>query len=397
MRLKDFDYNLPKNLIAQTPVKPRDHSRLLVLRKAVQKSAPSAGAALGADFCIQHKHFYDIVDYFKKGDVLVLNNSKVFPARLIGKKKETGGRIEVFLLSPTPNPSPASRERGAIEKKFQRIPSPETKSRVRVRDGAWQCLLGGNGRKENLEIKFKNGLECKILKNNNDGTWEVEFNKSGKQMMEIVEKIGKMPLPPYIKRDDRRQTTDDRNNYQTVYADDKKIGSVAAPTAGFHFTPELIKKLKNKGARFEYVTLHVGMGTFAPVKVDDIAKHKMHAELVEVRKDVLKRIVKAKKEKRRIIAVGTTSVRTLEGLISGQLNKPLNQISNFKLPITTFIYPGYKFKVVDAMITNFHLPKSTLLMLVSALAGKSNIDKAYKEAIKNKYRFYSYGDAMLIY
>jgi len=403
MKLKDFDFNLPKNLIAQEPIKPRDYSRLLVMRRTVQKSAPSDAPALGADFCIQHKHFYDIVDYFKKGDVLILNNSKVFPARLIGKKKETGGKIEVFLLSPTPSPSPvcASRERGAIEKKIQSIPFPETKSRGRVREGAWQCLLGGHGGKENLEVEFGRGLECKVLKNNNDGTWDAQFNKSGKQMMEIVKKIGKMPLPPYIDRkSDFGSRISDKKDYQTIYADEKKVGSVAAPTAGFHFTPELIKKLKNKGVQFEYITLHVGLGTFAPVKVDDIAKHKMHAELVEVRKDVLKRIVKAKKEKRRIIAVGTTSVRTLEavfkkrrGLASPKEAKPLR---GFRGWVDIFIYPGYKFKVVDAMITNFHLPKSTLLMLVSALAGKNNIDKSYKEAIKQKYRFYSYGDAMLI-
>ena len=360
---KDFDYNLPKNLIAQEPIKPRDHSRLLVLKKKSILKATRRRVA----FKMEHKHFYDIVDYVKKGDVLVLNNSKVFPARLIGEKKETGGKIEVFLHK-------------------------------KIRGNLWQCLLGGRGAKEGLEIKLGRGLECEVLKNNNDGTWEIKFNKRGKEMMEIVHKIGKMPLPPYIDRkSDFGNRISDKKDYQTVYADDNKIGSVAAPTAGFHFTPALIKKLKAKGAQFEYITLHVGLGTFSPVKVDDITKHKMHSELVEVKKDVIKRIIKAKKEKRRIIAIGTTSVRTLEGLVAEQLGKPLSQISNFKLPISTFIYPGYKFKVVDAMITNFHLPKSTLLMLVSAFAGKDNIDKAYKEAVKNKYRFYSYGDAMFIY
>lgn len=377
MKLKDFDYNLPKNLIAQKPIKPRDHSRLLVMRKATPPFAKG-----GAAFKMEHKHFYDIVDFFNKGDVLVLNNSKVFPARLIGKKKETGGAIEVFLHR-------------------------------KIRGNLWQCLLGGHGRKEGLEIKFERGLECKIFKNNNDGTWDVKFNisvgsrqvKDEKQMMEIVNKIGKTPLPPYIDRKSDvgnrlpagKAGMSDKKNYQTVYADDKKTGSVAAPTAGFHFTQRLIKKLKAKGVQFEYITLHVGLGTFAPVKVDDITKHKMHAECVEVKKSVMKRIIKAKKEKRRIIAVGTTSVRTLEaivvkrGLATFRGAKPLNEW------VDIFIYPGYKFQVVDAMITNFHLPKSTLLMLVSAFAGKDNIDKAYKEAIKNKYRFYSYGDAMFIY
>lgn len=363
MKLKDFDYDLPKNLIAQKPIKPRDHSRLLII---IRRGATNAAHANDKKCRIQHEHFYDIVDYFKKGDLLVLNNSKVFPARLIGKKVDTGGKIEVFLHR-------------------------------KIRGSLWQCLLGGCGGKEGLEIKFKLGLKCKIVKDNKDGTWDAKFNKSNEQMMKIVNKIGKTPLPPYIDRkSDAGCRTSDKKNYQTVYADDKKIGSVAAPTAGFHFTPRLIKKLENKGVQLEYITLHVGLGTFAPVKVDDITKHKMHAELVEVKKDVIKRIVKAKKETRRIIAVGTTSVRTLEGLVEKQLNKPLNQITNHKLPITTFIYPGYKFKIIDAMITNFHLPKSTLLMLVSAFAGKNNINKAYKSAIRKQYRFYSYGDAMLI-
>ncbi len=364
MKLSDFDYNLPKNLIAQEPIKPRDHSRLLVLDKETGE--------------IKHKHFYDIVDYFNKGDVIVLNNSKVFPARLIGNKKETGGKVEVFLL--------------------KHLRSDRTVSGCGRGNSTWKCLLGGRGSTVGLEIIFnqKNpNLKCKVTKNNDDGTWEVKFNMPQKKMMEIVEKIGLMPLPPYIKRDKKRTT--DEKNYQTVYADNKKVGSVAAPTAGFHFTPGLIKKLKKKGVQFEYVTLHVGLGTFLPVKVDNVKKHKMHAEYIEIKKDVAKQIIKAKKEGRKIIAIGTTSVRTLEGCLAKKINKPLSQITNYQLPITTFIYPGYKFKVVDAIITNFHLPKSTLLMLVSAMAGKKYIDKAYEEAIKKKYRFYSYGDAMLIY
>ncbi len=352
MKLNDFDYNLPKNLIAQQPIKPRDYSRLLILKATRRRVA----------FKMEHKHFYNIVDYFKKGDVLVLNNSKVFPARLIGKKVGTGGKIEVFLHQ-------------------------------KIRGNLWQCLLGGHVRKERLGIEFCCGLKCKVVEDNKDGTWDVKFNKSGEQMMKIVNKIGGTPLPPYIKRKHKKEH--DKTNYQTIYADDKKIGSVAAPTAGFHFTPKLIKKLKAKGVQFEYVTLHVGLGTFAPVKVDDITRHKMHAEWVEVRKNVIERIIKAKREGRRIIAVGTTSVRTLESAIKSHpvAHKPLGGCMGW---VDIFIYPPFKFKIIDAMITNFHLPKSTLLMLVSAFAGKHNIDKAYKEAIKKKYRFYSYGDAMLI-
>ncbi|MCK4554261.1 tRNA preQ1(34) S-adenosylmethionine ribosyltransferase-isomerase QueA [Candidatus Parcubacteria bacterium] len=369
--LKDFDYNLPKNLIAQQPIKPRDHSRLLVLD--LKRVAPEAlrfrrnRSVSGAT--LEYKHFYDIVNYLEKGDVLVLNNSKVFPARLIGKKKETKGKIEVFLHR-------------------------------KIRGSLWQCLLGGHGRKEGLEIEFCCGLKCKVVEDNKDGTWDVKFNKSGEQMMKIVNKIGRTPLPPYIKRSEKRHSvsyrtqsvlTTDKINYQTVYADDKKIGSVAAPTAGFHFTPGLIKKLKAKGVQFEYITLHVGLGTFAPVKVDNIIKHKMHAEWVEVKKSVIERIIKAKREGRRIIAVGTTSVRVLES--HPVAHKPLGGYMGW---VNIFIYPPFKFKIIDAMITNFHLPKSTLLMLVSAFAGKYNINKAYEEAIKKKYRFYSYGDVMLI-
>jgi len=343
MRLSEFDYNLPSDLIAQKPIRPRDHSRLLVLDKKKEN--------------IDHKHFYNIIDYLQAGDVLVLNNSKVFPARLIGKKKETGGKMEVFLHK-------------------------------HEKDTVWQCLIGGRGAQVGLSIEFDKGLVCEIIKNNEDGTWDVEFNKSNKTMMTIVDRIGKVPLPPYIKRGNRSQKSD-VINYQTVYAD--KVGSVAAPTAGLHFTPALLKKIKAKGVQLEYVTLHVGMGTFAPVKVDDITKHKMHAEWAEIKKETIKKIVQAKKEKRRIVAVGTTSARTLESAF-----KDL-KIESFSGWTNIFIYPGYKFKVVDALITNFHLPKSSLLMLISAFAGRKKIFKTYQEAIKEKYRFYSYGDAMFIY
>ena len=370
MRLSDFDYNLPRELIAQEPMKPRDHSRLLILDKQSGE--------------LEHKKFYNIIDYLKKGDVLVMNNSRVFPARIIGKRKESGGKVEIFLLRPHRRDAPVGR--------------------LKNRKEVWQCLIGARRVKEGLVVEFEQGLEGKVVKNNQDGTYEINFNKQEKAMMKVVEKIGQTPLPPYIKRitnEELKIKNNDKNSYQTVYADVDKIGSVAAPTAGFHFTPELLKKIKDKGVRIEYVTLHVGLGTFAPVKMDDITKHKMHAEFVEVDKNVLKRIIKAKKEKRRIIAVGTTSVRTLEAVAS-QFSIFNFQFSNnfqfksYKGFVNIFIYPGYKFKIVDAMITNFHLPKSTLIMLVSAMAGKENIDRAYQEAIKRKYRFYSYGDAMFI-
>jgi S-adenosylmethionine:tRNA ribosyltransferase-isomerase len=373
MKLSEFDYNLPKELIAQEPIRPRDHSRLLILDKKTGE--------------LEHRYFYDVIEYFKKGDVLVLNNSKVMPARLIGKKKITGGRIEVFLL-PSP-PMPTSPPAPLLDRRGEKLNRREV----------WQCLIGGRV-KEGLEIQFSKEFKCVILKSNNNGTWEVKFNKSGSDFMRTVEKIGQVPLPPYIKK---KLSAEDKKSYQTIYADAKKIGSVAAPTAGFHFTENLLDKLKKKGAQIEYVTLHVGLGTFAPVKVGDITKHKMHAEWVEVKKEAVGRILQAKKERRRIVAVGTTSVRTLEALASQIPNKI--QITNSKSQkitnglsqwINIFIYPGYKFKIVDAMITNFHLPKSTLLMLVSAFASRPQIKNAYAEAIKNKYRFFSYGDAMLI-
>ncbi|MFH1427276.1 MAG: tRNA preQ1(34) S-adenosylmethionine ribosyltransferase-isomerase QueA [Patescibacteria group bacterium] len=374
MKLSDFDYQLPKNLIAQNPIRPRDHSRLLVFIR--RGTTNSAHPNKNKDDCkILHKYFYNIIDYLQPGDVLVLNNSKVFPARLLGRKKTTGGQIEVFLNQ-------------------------------KIKGNIWQCLLAGHSCKIGLEIIFNNQLGGQVIKDNKDGTWEIKFNKSGKELMRAIKKIGQVPLPPYIKRLNKKRQTGldnstprgvlDAKAYQTVYADNKKFGSVAAPTAGFHFTPELIKKLKTKGVQIEFITLHVGLGTFAPVKVEKIEEHKMHAEIAEVKKSVIGRILKAKKEEKRIIAVGTTSVRVLEGLVAKELNGTALKTANYKLPITTFIYPGYRFKIVDAMITNFHLPKSTLIMLVCAFAGRKNIKKAYQVAISKKYRFYSYGDAMLV-
>lgn len=342
--LSDFNYNLPPELIAQAPAKPRDHSRLLVLDK-------ESGI-------ISHEHFFDLPEYLKAGDVLVINDSKVFPARLIGQAEISGGRREVFLHHQ-------------LEKNI------------------WECLVKGKA-KPGLKIKFAGGLEASLVRDKNDGTWEVNFNQGGAKFIKTVEQIGQVPLPPYIKRD--KQMARDRSSYQTIYADEKKRGSVAAPTAGLHFTPALINKIKKAGVEVLAVTLHVGLGTFAAVKTEDVRQHEMHGELVEIRLRVQKRLMKAKSEGRRVIAVGTTSCRTLETW--GKSHK-LGQ-EDFQAWTKIFIYPPYKFKVVDALITNFHLPKSSLLMLVSALAGKSNIDKAYREAIKQKYRFFSYGDAMFI-
>ncbi len=357
-KLSDFNFNLPEELIATEPAQPRDHSRLLVLDKKIGE--------------IEHKHFYDIVDYLNDGDVLVLNNSKVIPARLMARKADTGGRIEILLHK-------------------------------KASDNIWQCLIGGKV-KENSKLLLLS-LEAEVLKNNNDGTWDVKFDKSGTELMKAIEKLGEMPLPPYIVKQRERKKTlpgsehrtiplqegNDKDSYQTVYADDKKSGSVAAPTAGLHFTPELLEKIKNKGVKILEITLYVGMGTFAPVKTENILEHKMHAEWVEIDQSTISNLQSAIENKKRIIAVGTTSARSLESCWS---NLPKDE--DFKSWVDIFITPGYKFKIVDAMITNFHLPKSTLLMLVSALAGKENIDKAYQEAIKEKYRFYSYGDAMFI-
>ncbi|MFA6551577.1 MAG: tRNA preQ1(34) S-adenosylmethionine ribosyltransferase-isomerase QueA [Patescibacteria group bacterium] len=358
MKLQDFDYNLPKELIAQKPKVPRDSSRLLVFNRE--------------NHAIEHRRFFNIIDYLEKGDILVLNNSKVFPARLIGKKVGTGGKIEVFLL----------------HNQEQKI---------------WQCLVGGSVRQENLAVQFLQGLNCKIKKNNNDGTWLVEFNKNKTELMKIAERIGQVPTPPYIKK----LPAGVKQKYQTVFAGADKVGSVAAPTAGLHFTKSLLKKIKRKGVQIEYVTLHVGLGTFAPVKVDNIKKHKMHSERTEVDINTMQKIARAKTEGGRVIAVGTTSARALEGIAARPALELLGQLcpgeTKLKTDIDIFIYPGYKFKIVDALITNFHLPKSTLLMLVSAFVdnknnrrGTSLVKNIYQTAIKKKYRFFSFGDAMLV-
>lgn len=346
--VSDFDYHLPLELIAQKPARPRDHSRLLLLDK-------KTGA-------ISHKYFYNLLDYLNPGDLLILNNSKVYPARLIGHKKITGGKIEIFLHHD-------------------------------LGRGIWECLVGGRVQIGTL-VEFPHKLSAEIIKNNNDGTFQVKFNFSGAKFFALINKIGLVPLPPYIKRD--KKIASDKNNYQTVYADNHKVGSAAAPTAGLHFTKNLLKKIKAKGVIIKYATLHVGLGTFAPVKTENIKDHKMHKEFVSLEAATIKEIIKAKKAGRRIISVGTTSARTLESVDWAKLRNS-NQIKTQSFWTDIFIYPGYKFKIVDALITNFHLPKSTLLMLVSALAGKSKIDQAYREAVKERYRFFSYGDAMFIY
>jgi len=339
MKLSIFDYYLPKELIAQKPVRPRHNSRLMVLWRKRKK--------------IKHDYFYNLPNYLNSGDVLVFNDSKVFPAR-IWAKKSTGGKLEVFLL--------------------------------REKDGFWECLLGGKVRREGMVFYVGNKkLKGKVEKKLDKGIWRVKFNKKGKEVWQIVNKYGQTPTPPYIKRKSNLK------EYQTVFA--KKEGSVAAPTAGFHFSKGLLKELKHKGIKMEFVTLHVGYGTFQPVKTERIEEHKMHEEFLEIKKEVIKRLLEYKKEGRRIIAVGTTSTRVLEGIVSRYKKTPRK---DFFGRTDLFIYPGYKFKFIDGLITNFHLPKSTLLMLVSAFAGTSFIKKAYEEAIKRKYRFYSFGDGMLI-
>jgi len=353
MKLSEFDYNLPNELIAQAPMKPRDHSRLLVLEKKTEE--------------IKHQHFFEIVDYLSAGDVLVLNNSKVIPARLIGRK-ESGGEVEIFL-----------------SKRMSAINDHENNN-----SEIWECLIRGKVRPK-MMIDFDNDLSAVIIANHSDGSnqlWQVEFNQTGQAFMNAIQEIGQVPLPPYIKKE---LTGDDQQDYQTVYANNDQLGSVAAPTAGFHFTKELLEKIKDKGIIIQYITLHVGLGTFLPVKTDEIHDHQMHSEWVEVSKETISIIQQAKNRGKKIIAVGTTSCRSLEAV--WQKNDLKNDFVEW---VDIFIYPGYEFKIVEALITNFHLPKSTLLMLVSALAGKENIKKAYLEAIQNKYRFYSYGDAMLV-
>lgn len=343
--IHDYDYELPKELIAQTPSEKRENCRMMVLDKA-QKS-------------IEHKHFYDITEYFDENDVLVLNNTKVIPARLFGRKN-TGAHIEVFLLK-------------------------------QIGDKTWEVLINPSKRvKEESIIEICPDLYVKVLTRQNEGKWLVELHYDG-NFYEILDKVGNIPLPPYIERNmtDEQLRNLDYERYQTVYA--QREGSVAAPTAGLHFTNEILEKLKQKGVTICYVTLNVGLGTFRPVKVENILEHKMDSEEYEISKETAEIIMNAKKQGKRITAVGTTTVRTLETCMQ-KYDEILQVIDDS----TLFIYPGFEFKVINRLITNFHLPKSTLLMLVSALAGKDFIFDAYKEAIKEQYKFYSYGDCMLI-
>ena len=340
MKVTEFDYVLPEELIAQTPIKKRDESRLMVLNRKEQT--------------IEHKIFKDIIDYLKPGDVLVRNNTKVIPARLYGKK-ETGAKVEFLLLN-------------------------------NIEGDIWESIVRpGNKLHVGTKVIFGDGiLEAEILEIMPGGTRKVEFKYEG-IFNEILDKIGLMPLPPYI-----HESLKEKDRYQTVYA--KYDGSAAAPTAGLHFTPELLEKIQEKGVEIANVTLHVGIGTFRPVKEDTVEAHKMHSEHFYIKQEDVDKINKAKQEGRRVIAVGTTSCRVLESIA----DENTGMVKTIEDDTEIFIYPGYKFKCIDGLITNFHLPQSTLLMLVSALAGKEYIMKAYKEAANDKYRFFSFGDAMLI-
>ena len=339
MTTDDFDYDLPKELIAQTPLSKRDESKLLVLDKETGEVA--------------HKKFYDIINYLNPGDALVINDTKVIPARIIGEKEDTGAVIELLLLKDLGD--------------------------------TWECLAKPQKRlKVGTIISFGNGLlKACVSEIKDEGITIVKLIYDG-ILMEILEKLGTMPLPPYI-----HEKLADQGRYQTVYA--KDYGSAAAPTAGLHFTEELLKKIEEKGIKIVHVTLHVGLGTFRPVMVTDVTKHKMHTEHFIVTKEAADTLNSVRESGGRIIAVGTTSVRTLETIMQTN-DKFTPQVGDTSI----FIYPGYKFKAVDALITNFHLPKSTLVMLVSAFASREKILNAYNIAIENEYRFFSFGDAMFI-
>ena len=340
MKTDDFDFDLPEELIAQTPLERRDASKLLVLDKTTGE--------------ISHRHFTDVIDYMEKGDTLVLNDTKVMPARLYGVKEETGAVIEVLLLKDEGN-------------------------------NVWECLTKPAKRiKEGTIVSFGDGkLKAKCMEVLDEGIRKFELEYKG-ILYEILDELGEMPLPPYI-----HEKLKDKDRYQTVYA--KNVGSAAAPTAGLHFTKDLLEKIKDKGVNIAYITLHVGLGTFRPVNVEDVTKHKMHSEYYVMSAEVADLLNETKEEGHKIISVGTTSTRTLETIAS--LYGKFKKCSGWT---DIFIYPGYEFKGIDYLITNFHLPKSTLVMLVSALAGKDNIMKAYNEAIENKYCFFSFGDSMLI-
>ena len=340
MKTSDFYYNLPEELIAQTPVEPRDSSRMLVVDRKNDK--------------IEHKHFYDVIDYLNEGDTLIVNDSRVLPARIFGTKVPTGAHVEFLLLK-------------------------------QKEDKVWETLVKpGKKARTGDSFSFGNGLmEGTIIDVLEDGNRVIEF-KCENNFYETLDKIGQMPLPPYI-----HEKLQDKERYQTVYSNE--LGSAAAPTAGLHFTEELLDKIKAKGVNIGYVTLHVGLGTFRPVKVDDVNNHKMHSEHYQVPKETADLIAQTKKNGKRVIAVGTTSCRTLESVA-----KEHREVIPCDGWTDIFIYPGFEFKVLDGLITNFHLPESTLIMLVSAFAGYDRIMNVYKTAVEECYRFFSFGDSMMI-
>lgn len=341
MQTSDFFYELPQELIAQTPLEPRDSSRLMILNKS--------------DGSIEHKIFRDIIDYLNPGDCLILNDTRVIPARIYGVKEETGAVVEFLLLNQREN-------------------------------NVWECLCKP-GKRAKIGTKFVFGegvVKCEVIDVTDDGNRIIHFDCDSKEIYNILDKIGKIPLPPYI-----TEELKDGERYQTVYS--RELGSAAAPTAGLHFTKDLLSRIKAKGVKIGYVTLHVGLGTFRPVKVEDVTKHKMHSEHYHISKETADLINETKKNGGRVISVGTTSTRTLESVATKN-----GCICEDEDNTSIFIYPGYKFKCIDALITNFHLPESTLIMLVSALAGYDNIMNAYNIAVNEKYRFFSFGDAMFI-
>ncbi|QNO15726.1 tRNA preQ1(34) S-adenosylmethionine ribosyltransferase-isomerase QueA [Alkalicella caledoniensis] len=339
MEVKDYDFYLPEKLIAQKPSERRDHSRLLVLSKESGN--------------IEHKSFYECLEFLNPNDLIIFNDTKVLPARLFGNKV-SGGKVEVMLLNE-------------------------------VAKGTWECLAKpGKKLKEGTQILFSHGLEGIVEDDTEFGGKTIKFNMHGLDFLEAIDKIGELPLPPYIK-----EKPEDYGRYQTVYA--QNVGAVAAPTAGLHFTEELLDKINAKGVETSFITLHVGLGTFRPVQVEKIEEHKMHSEFYSISKETVEAIKKCKERKGRVVAVGTTVVRTLETIAN--LNDELTPTSGWT---DIFIYPGYNFKIVNGLFTNFHLPKSTLVMLVSAFAGKEKVMNAYSEAVTEEYRFFSFGDGMLI-
>ena len=339
MKKSDFFYNLPETLIAQTPIEPRNSSRMLVLNRN------------SGEVC--HKNFYNLFDYLKKGDCLVLNDTRVLPARIFGKRTDTGAIVEFVLL----------RQREQL---------------------IWECIAGpGKKAKTGTAFVFNDKLSAEVIDVLEDGNRILKFTSKG-EFFSCLDEVGQMPLPPYI-----TEKLKDKERYQTVYS--KELGSAAAPTAGLHFTKEMLNELKEKGIDIAYVTLHVGLGTFRPVKTEEITDHKMHVEHYSVNSEAAKKIQKAKKNGGRVIAVGTTSCRTLESVAA-----LYGEIKECSGDTGIFIYPPYEFKCIDGLITNFHLPESTLIMLVSAFAGYENTMNAYKIAVEEKYRFFSFGDAMLI-